>query len=688
MDWWYQWPSPTVKVILEGDETRARELWGEANKLLYELKNIMRLGNIQQYKMERVFTDGSVISARSFFGQDIVSIMVPPVKKGEELEVLEPVPVMVTFWATMKWITFLTPEGFYNFYIDLSNVINPDHHFWYFAVVEDDPLFSALLCFDPENLEWYVIKFKVDIKTFKTTGEEAENASINVEDPWDHIVRKYYKVEFEHVIDAPFRDYVHYGGEDVSVPVYQATFVSPKCPARGYFPLEYPGKSIVYGEIFYTIAYFFYPCGPISLPIDGLISFEGELEGDGYAYGETIGGGKIWEVYFTYTYRTKTFPATVENAVASDPRAPFEPIGFAVEKTTESLQKMRWEVFANVDAWYEAHWQRRGYNQLLCSTYPQFNEYWPWDDWGVCYYSIPFGLSLNSEGQYNLVNVFEQMYGEPEIIIDWDWDYGGERWQAIEMWDPIHGIYWHWTYATKGMVSYGGLTWSTPGGDIYYVDKCYSPAALYDAYPVYQGSALRGWLIAFPDYYQGFFHRYGPSSSSGWELCMGIGKTDGLTISRTGYKWAGQGEGMYTGGTSRHHGGGTPSRAMCRQFPAVPGQSTYNKYKNESIYLLAGSFVGSDKDVGHERAAKELLMAMGTYKMGKAPSCDTAVERPSEWYGMGRYWGITLTGKCDGYEDLIGHSVFSRYEYNSPRGSIFSDFAIADGRNLKEENSG
>jgi len=125
---------------------------------------------------------------------------------------------------------------------------------------------------------------------------------------------------------------------------------------------------------------------------------------------------------------------------------------------------------------------------------------------------------------------------------------------------------------------------------------------------------------------------------------------------------------------------------MCRQFPEVPSQSQYNKYKNESIYLLDKSFVSSGTDVGHDRVAKELLMAMNTYKMKKAPSCDTIAGRPSEWYGMGRYWEIKLTGKCDGYEDLIGRSIFSRVDYNSPRSSIFSDFGIADGRRLKEEN--
>lgn len=71
-DWWYQWPSTTVKWKLEG--TNAKRLQGEATKLLFQLKGMMKTGNVTQMRALRIFDNGSQIIARSSFGMDFLTI--------------------------------------------------------------------------------------------------------------------------------------------------------------------------------------------------------------------------------------------------------------------------------------------------------------------------------------------------------------------------------------------------------------------------------------------------------------------------------------------------------------------------------------------------------------------------------------------------------------------------------------
>lgn len=70
----YQYPSVTVSRTLKGNREYAQLFSGEANKLLYELKNLMSFRKLGQLKMTRFFLDGTVITAKSIFGQDFINI--------------------------------------------------------------------------------------------------------------------------------------------------------------------------------------------------------------------------------------------------------------------------------------------------------------------------------------------------------------------------------------------------------------------------------------------------------------------------------------------------------------------------------------------------------------------------------------------------------------------------------------
>jgi len=78
----YQYPSTTVKRKFIGDENIASMYIGEGNKLLYQLKNLMRLSarsnfrKLKQWQMTRLSDNGAIISAKSVFGNDIIEINV------------------------------------------------------------------------------------------------------------------------------------------------------------------------------------------------------------------------------------------------------------------------------------------------------------------------------------------------------------------------------------------------------------------------------------------------------------------------------------------------------------------------------------------------------------------------------------------------------------------------------------
>jgi hypothetical protein len=73
-DWRYQYPSTSLKRDYKGSEELGRTFDGAGNKLLYELKKHMEFQKLGQLKMTRFFSDGTVITAKSHFGMDILEI--------------------------------------------------------------------------------------------------------------------------------------------------------------------------------------------------------------------------------------------------------------------------------------------------------------------------------------------------------------------------------------------------------------------------------------------------------------------------------------------------------------------------------------------------------------------------------------------------------------------------------------
>ena len=92
--WMKQYPSVWVTRKYDGAKEYAKTFYGEGNKLLYQLKNLMTFRNLGQLKMERRFTDGTVIIAKSVFGHDEIYINSPSIL---EEEVGFPAPCMVTY---------------------------------------------------------------------------------------------------------------------------------------------------------------------------------------------------------------------------------------------------------------------------------------------------------------------------------------------------------------------------------------------------------------------------------------------------------------------------------------------------------------------------------------------------------------------------------------------------------------
>ena len=73
-EWRYRYPSTALTRTVKGDRVYAGKFRGEADKLLYQLKNQMQFNALGQLKMTRLFTDGTVITAWSIFGQDFVNV--------------------------------------------------------------------------------------------------------------------------------------------------------------------------------------------------------------------------------------------------------------------------------------------------------------------------------------------------------------------------------------------------------------------------------------------------------------------------------------------------------------------------------------------------------------------------------------------------------------------------------------
>lgn len=75
----------SIRYITTGNEFVARGLLGEGRHQLSILKNDMTFQKLQQLQRIVRFDDGTVIKCLSCFGQDVVSIYVPPIGRKEEI---------------------------------------------------------------------------------------------------------------------------------------------------------------------------------------------------------------------------------------------------------------------------------------------------------------------------------------------------------------------------------------------------------------------------------------------------------------------------------------------------------------------------------------------------------------------------------------------------------------------------
>lgn len=85
-EWRSQFPGVVITRTDKGDRNYAQQFSGDARKLLYELKNLMKFRHLKQLKMTRLFVDGTVITAWSIFGHDFVNIDVSRVQLEEAIE--------------------------------------------------------------------------------------------------------------------------------------------------------------------------------------------------------------------------------------------------------------------------------------------------------------------------------------------------------------------------------------------------------------------------------------------------------------------------------------------------------------------------------------------------------------------------------------------------------------------------
>ena len=73
-DWYFNFPGVATSREFKGDREVGQRYYGEGQRLLYQLKNQMTFRKLGQLKMTRCFSDGTVITASSNFGQDHILI--------------------------------------------------------------------------------------------------------------------------------------------------------------------------------------------------------------------------------------------------------------------------------------------------------------------------------------------------------------------------------------------------------------------------------------------------------------------------------------------------------------------------------------------------------------------------------------------------------------------------------------
>jgi len=129
----YQYPSITLSRRHTGDKNLAELYRGEANKLLYQLKNLMKFRQLGQLKMTRLFTDGTIITAWSIFGQDFVNV---DVSRTTPVSIAEPVVPEIPGQCTITFInlsSYVQPMR-YPGVIMAGEVEGIDYHKTYYTI--------------------------------------------------------------------------------------------------------------------------------------------------------------------------------------------------------------------------------------------------------------------------------------------------------------------------------------------------------------------------------------------------------------------------------------------------------------------------------------------------------------------------------------------------------------------------
>lgn len=75
-DWIKNTPNTVRTTKVQGDKNYASQFIGEVDLLVYQTRNRMSLGNLNQLRSQRIFSDGTQITVTSIFGHDIVNVNV------------------------------------------------------------------------------------------------------------------------------------------------------------------------------------------------------------------------------------------------------------------------------------------------------------------------------------------------------------------------------------------------------------------------------------------------------------------------------------------------------------------------------------------------------------------------------------------------------------------------------------
>jgi hypothetical protein len=189
-EWMKQYPNTVVTRLVKGDPNYASRFRGEADKLLYQLKNDMQFNKLGRLDMKRFFTDGTIIRAKSIFGHDIVEIDVTGVIAVEAISAR---PIVGTYDFKENKIFFRGVTE--RFYIDLSEIVDNwndgggvgDRRYQWlvtgpdallpslaaFALLEEDGLCGAFIIATypySSETDFYLYKFKV----LTPTGDKKE----------------------------------------------------------------------------------------------------------------------------------------------------------------------------------------------------------------------------------------------------------------------------------------------------------------------------------------------------------------------------------------------------------------------------------------------------------------------------------------------------------------------------------